>query len=99
MIAFSIILRDPLPSASSLERVPWWAWAGGAFGTVFVGLSMLTLPALGGATYVALLVAGQMIAALALDHFGWLGVAQRSIDMSRLLGVAFLVGGVFLIRR
>ena len=40
-----------------------------------------------------------MIAALAVGHFGWLGVQQRPIDLSRMLGVAFLIGGVFLIRR
>jgi bacterial/archaeal transporter family-2 protein len=40
-----------------------------------------------------------MIAALAVDHFGWLGVPERQIDLPRLLGVALLVGGVVLIRR
>jgi transporter family-2 protein len=33
------------------------------------------------------------------DHFGWLGLAQRSIDLPRLIGVALLIGGVVLIRR
>ena len=42
---------------------------------------------------------GQMIAALALDHFGWLDVQERPIDLPRVIGVALLVGGVVLIRR
>jgi transporter family-2 protein len=33
------------------------------------------------------------------DHFGWLGLSQRPLDLPRLLGVALLVGGVILIRR
>ena len=99
MIAFALLIRDPLPSVTCLSRVSWWAWTGGVFGAIFVGLSMLTLPTLGGATFVALLVAGQMIAALALDQFGWLGVVQRPIDSPRLLGVLLIVGGVFLFRR
>jgi transporter family-2 protein len=40
-----------------------------------------------------------MITALAFDHFGWLGIPERHIDLPRLLGVALLIGGVVLIRR
>ena len=32
---------------------------------------------IGGATFLALLVAGQMVAALAIDHYGWLGFPVR----------------------
>ena len=40
----------------------------------------------------------------AADHrwvamFGWLGLAQRELDTTRVLGVALLIGGVVLIRR
>jgi transporter family-2 protein len=40
-----------------------------------------------------------MIAALAVDHFGWLGVPGRHMDLPRMFGVALLVGGVILMRR
>jgi bacterial/archaeal transporter family-2 protein len=97
MVLLAAALRDPVPSVATI--VPLWAWSGGIFGALFIGLSIITIPKLGGAAYIALLVTGQMIAALAVDHFGWLGVQQRSIDLSRMLGVALLIGGVFLIRR
>jgi bacterial/archaeal transporter family-2 protein len=99
MVALAILLRDPLPSSTTIARVPLWAWSGGIFGAIFIGLSIITIPKLGGAAYIALLVTGQMIAALAVDHFGWLGVPERPIDLPRMLGVALLIGGVVLIRR
>jgi transporter family-2 protein len=99
MVGIAIALRHPLPSAGVIVRVPWWAWSGGIFGAIFIGLSILMIPKLGGATFIALLVTGQMIAALAFDHFGWLGVAERPVDVPRLIGVLLLVGGVILIRR
>ncbi len=99
MLALALALREPLPSAAVMARVPLWAWSGGVFGAIFIALSIVTIPKLGGAAYIALLVAGQMIAALAVDHFGWLGLAERHIDLPRMLGVALLVGGVILIRR
>jgi transporter family-2 protein len=99
MLALALTLREPLPSAAVMARVPLWAWSGGVFGAIFIALSIVTIPKFGGAAYIALLVAGQMIAALAVDHFCWFGLAERHIDLPRLLGVALLVGGVILIRR
>ena len=99
MVVLAAALRDPVPSAATISRVPLWAWSGGIFGAIFIGLSIITIPKLGGATYIALLVTGQMIAALAVDHFGWLGVQERPIDLPRMLGVALLIVGVVLIRR
>jgi transporter family-2 protein len=99
MVALAIVLRDPVPSTTTIARVPLWAWSGGIFGAIFIALSIITIPKLGGAAYIGLLVTGQMIAALTVDHFGWLGVPERQIDLPRMLGVALLVGGVVLIRR
>ena len=79
--------------------VTWWAWSGGLFGAIFIGLAIVLIPTLGAATFIALLVTGQMLASVTFDHFGWLGLAQRSIDLPRLIGVAMLIGGVILIRR
>jgi len=99
MVCLAAVLRDPVPTANTIGRVPWWAWSGGVFGAIFIALSIVTIPKLGGAAYIATLVTGQMIAALAFDHFGWLGIPERQIGLSRLFGVALLVGGVVLIRR
>lgn len=99
MFAFAVAIRDPIPSVTTLARVPWWAWSGGVFGAIFIGLAIFLVPKLGAAAFIALLVTGQMLAALLFDHFGWLGIPERHIDLPRLIGVALLVGGVILIRR
>lgn len=96
---FAVALREPLPSAPVIAGSPWWAWAGGAFGAIFISLSILMLPKVGAATFIGLLVTGEMLASLVLDQYGWLGLAQRSIDLPRLIGVALLIAGVVLIRR
>src|SRR5918993_781266 len=99
MALLALALRDPLPSAGVAARIPWWAWSGGLFGAIFIGLAILLVPQLGAATFIALLVTGQMLASVAFDHFGWLGLAQCPMDAPRLIGVALLIGGVVLIRR
>ena len=99
MAVLVVVLQDPLPPATLTARVPWWAWSGGLFGAIFIGLAILLVPKIGAATFLALVVAGQMLASVTFDHFGLLGLAQRSFDLPRLIGVVLLIGGVILIRR
>jgi transporter family-2 protein len=99
MAVLVVVMQDPLPPASLTARVPWWAWSGGLFGAIFIGLAILLVPKIGAATFLALVVAGQMLASVTFDHFGLLGLAQRSFDLPRLIGVVLLIGGVILIRR
>jgi bacterial/archaeal transporter family-2 protein len=54
---------------------------------------------LGAATVLALMVIGQMLGALTFDHFGLLGMSQHPASPARLIGMAFLILGVVLIRR
>ncbi|WP_020177903.1 DMT family transporter [Methylopila sp. M107] len=99
MAAFILAMRDPAPSLVLAGRIPWWTWAGGMFGAIYIALAIVLLPEIGAATFVALLVAGQMATSLAFDHFGVLGLAQRSVDPVRLIEVALVIAGVALIRR
>ena len=99
MALLVIALREPLPPVGVLARIPWWAWTGGVFGAIFIGLGIVLVPKLGAATFIALLVAGQMIGSVVFDHFGWLGLAERPIDLSRVIDVLLLIAGVVLIRR
>jgi bacterial/archaeal transporter family-2 protein len=99
MVGLAIMLREPIPSAGVVARIPWWAWSGGLFGAIFIGLSILVAHQLGAATLIALLVTGQMTASIIIDHFGWLGLTQKPVDPARLIGVGLLIGGVVLIRR
>jgi bacterial/archaeal transporter family-2 protein len=98
MTMLLVAFRDPVP-ATIAARVPWWAWSGGFFGAFFIFMAILLIPQLGAATFMALIIAGQMIGSVIFDHFGLLGLAQRSVDAPRLIGVALLIAGVLLIRR
>ena len=99
MLVLALAMRDALPPAGALVRSHWWAWSGGFLGAIYITIAILLVPRLGTATFVALLVAGQMLSSLVFDHYGLLGVTQHPAAPSRLLGAALLVGGVILIRR
>lgn len=100
-VLWTIVLaqRLPLPAFGALGSVPWWAWAAGFFGAFYVAISSIAGPVLGGALLVALVVAGQTLAALLIDHHGWLGFPVRPADPQRLLGAALVLAGVVLLAR
>lgn len=90
--------REAWPSLAARSSVPWWGWIGGLFGAIYIVLAIVLIPRLGAASTVALVVAGQMLGALAFDHFGLLGVPQHQAGAARLAGAALLVVGVALMR-
>jgi bacterial/archaeal transporter family-2 protein len=57
MAALALLLRDTIPSAATAARIPWFAWSGGLFGAIFIGLGIFLVPQLGAATFFALLIA------------------------------------------
>ncbi|RON90164.1 DMT family transporter [Pseudomonas fluorescens] len=93
-----LALRLPLPLLGFISKAPLWMWAGGAFGVCFVALAVMLLPKLGASGFVALALAGQVIASMLLDHFGLFGLVEKQLTMSRVLGALLLIGGVVLIQ-
>jgi transporter family-2 protein len=79
--------------------VPHWAWFGGLFGACAVAVSTIVASELGATSLLVLVLAGQLATALVFDHFGWLGLPVVPISGLRILGVALLCGGVWLITR
>ncbi len=98
MIVAVIAMGERVPSWKTMAEVPWWAWSGGLFGGAFILLAILLLPSLGAATLFALVIAGQVLAAVTLDHFGALGLTPHPISTARLMGAVLLIAGVILIR-
>ncbi len=91
--------RLGLPEAERLAGVPWWAWGAGVCGAVFLLSQPVTAPRLGAGLYIGLVVTAQIIAALALDHFGALGLPQHSASPGRIVGAALMVAGVAFLAR
>jgi transporter family-2 protein len=98
MAALAPLLRDPVPLAATAARISWFAWSGGLFGAIFIGLAIFLIPQLGAASFFVLLVAGQMLGSIVFDHFGLMGVPVHPVSMVRIAGAMLLVGGVVLIR-
>jgi bacterial/archaeal transporter family-2 protein len=94
-----IVALRPSIALAPLRDVPWYAWAGGFYGAFFVAVGAFAAPRLGIASLIVIAVAGQMMAALAIDHYGAFGLARTAVTPGRLMGVALVLAGVVLVRR
>jgi transporter family-2 protein len=98
LLPIILALRLPLPSLTFISKAPLWMWAGGAFGVCFISLALVLLPKLGASGFMALALAGQVVASMLLDHFGWFGLVERHVSLPKVLGALLLIAGVVLIQ-
>ena len=93
-----VIARGALPSLAIAKAVPWWCWIGGAFGAFYVWAVLWSVPKLGVVTTFAVLILGQLGAALILDALGAFGLPVKEITLQRVGAVALVCGGLVLSR-
>jgi len=98
LVLVTLARRRPFAPLHQLTDGPWWIWIGGILGAVIVALTLVLVTRLGGAVLFASSILGQLVAAMAIDHYGLFGVPQHSVNAQRIAGAAMLVGGVILIR-
>lgn len=94
-----ITSRQFIPATSVLTQISWWKWLGGIMGAFYITTVVIVAPKIGAANTLGFIVAGQLISAVLFDHMGWIGFVIRPINLWRVLGVVFLILGVYLIRR
>ena len=79
--------------------LPWYMLCSGIFGLILYLTINVTLPKLGGALMVTLIITGQLLVGILVDHFGWLGVPVHPFNLGRLAGVILLLVGGYLVGR
>jgi bacterial/archaeal transporter family-2 protein len=68
----------------------------GALGASLVFAIAWLIPEVGAGPLMIMLLAGQIIGGLVMSHFGWLGSPVDRITLTKLAGVALMIGGVAL---
>ena len=85
---------------TGLKSASTYSWLGGGLtGAIFITATMLAVPRLGMALTFGLVVAGQMIVAVLLDHFNILVAEKHSFNAWRFIGIVIIIVGVVIIRK
>jgi len=99
LLVYIIAAGIPLGNLTSLKNASFILWTGGILGAFFVTSAAILVPKLGVALTFSLIVGGQMAVTLVLDHYGFFGAPVKEVNTMRMLGVAFVIAGVVLIRK
>ncbi|CAN5435132.1 DMT family transporter [soil metagenome] len=99
LFVYVVASGTPLSNLASVKDAPPIAWVGCLLGAFFVTMTVLLAPRLGVAMTFSLIIAGQMLVTLVIDHFGLLGVPVQPVSIPRLAGILLVTAGVVLIRK
>ena len=91
-------LRVPTPRMAAALGGPWWLWLGGVVGVAYITIALLLAPRMGAASFIVAVVAGQMVAALLMDQYGWLGMPVHPVSLARVAGVALILLGMVIVQ-
>ena len=97
LVAVSALSGEKWNSVLKLSAVAPWQLLGGLLGAMFVFGTTLLAPRIGVATMLSLVVAGQILASLAFDRAGILGMTVRELSTPRLMGAVLVIAGVLLV--
>jgi bacterial/archaeal transporter family-2 protein len=81
------------------RKLPWYMLAAGGFGVLLYLTLSRTIPRLGATTALVLLLVGQLLTGMLLDHFGLFGLVTRTLDGRRIVAACLLLAGAYLVAR
>jgi transporter family-2 protein len=93
------VSRVSWPNWNSVVSFPAWLWLGGLIGAFAVFGGIISGPKIGLLSLVALVLTGQLVASLIMDHNGWLGLPIRELSLGRISGSILLLIAVVLIHK
>ncbi len=80
----------------SWHKLSWYMWGAGVFGVVLYLALARTIPQLGAATALVLVIIGQLGVGVLIDHFGLFGLPIRHMDGGRVVALMLLITGGYL---
>lgn len=96
LLTFIALMRGSAPDLTQFQNVPWWALTGGVLGAAWVLAALWSVSTLGALTMFSAMILGQMLAALAIDATGVMGLTVRDISLTRIAAIICVAIGVIL---
>ena len=99
LMAITVLFAGGFGEVSSAGDLRWYYLTGGLLGAAYVTTVLVSVRVLGVGGVTAATIAGQLTLAMIIDRLGWFGVDERGFTLQRMLGIALLAAGTFLVVR
>lgn len=91
--------RQSMPAWSVYGDISWYKYIGGILGAFVVYAIIISVHKVGAANMFVLIVAGQLLTAVFLDHYGVLGLKENPVSTQKILGMLLVVAGAYLVNK
>jgi bacterial/archaeal transporter family-2 protein len=99
LVGITFVSGEGFGQIGEIGGLSWYYLIGGLLGAVYVTTVLISVRTLGAGGVTAATIAGQLSMSVVLDQLGILGLTQKQLTPGRVIGVALLAAGVFLIVR
>lgn len=99
LLLLIIVLLFGKGNITAIASVPKWQLLGGVLGVIAVTAMIVCAPPLGVGLATVCLLFGQIVLVIVIDTLGLFGVEKVPLDYNRILGVIFMLLGVFFVYR
>ncbi|MBT1702303.1 DMT family transporter [Chryseosolibacter indicus] len=98
-LALYVVVTKQHVTWAGIKTAPFHIWLGGILGAFYVTAIVIVFPKIGPALTFGLIVTGQMVISVLLDHTNILVAEAHSFSLWRLVGIILIVAGVVILRR
>jgi bacterial/archaeal transporter family-2 protein len=98
-LAIVVVAAGKAGDVGEATNASWYYLIGGLLGAVYVFTALVLVKEIGAGGVAAATIASQLTTAVILDRLGAFGLEQTPLTWDRLLGVALLFAGTYLVVR
>jgi transporter family-2 protein len=99
LVAITLLVGGGFGRLGEAGNLSWYYLTGGVLGAVYVTTALIAVRTLGAGGVTAATIAGQLTLSMVIDRLGILGLEERELSFGRVVGIALLAAGTFLVVR
>jgi bacterial/archaeal transporter family-2 protein len=99
LVMITVVAAGGFGDLGEARNLAWYYLLGGVLGAAYVTTVLVTVRTLGAGGVTAATIAGQLTMSVIIDRVGALGLDERPLSVARVVGIALLAAGTFLIVR
>jgi bacterial/archaeal transporter family-2 protein len=99
LLAAIVLTSGKAGGLSDVAHVEWYYLLGGVLGAAYVFSALVLVSEIGAGPVAAATVTGQLTTSVILDRIGFLGLEREPITIEKVIGVALLLAGTYLVVR
>ncbi|HEX2161770.1 MAG TPA: DMT family transporter [Thermoleophilaceae bacterium] len=99
LVGITALFAGGFGEVANAADLRWYYLTGGLLGAAYVTTVLVAVRTLGAGGVTAATITGQLTLAVIIDRLGWFGIDKQGFTFQRILGIALLAVGTFLVVR